>query len=139
VSKGPVLKTLDEFKAKQAEDAATLLWFNSNVDIHNLIMAWGKVPVRKIGGSKPPKNEIERWQWLWTCYEFSPLAWMDMAGVVDRRYGMRLIERIKNLRLVFPDGTLPDWINRYLSLAAEMVIAQATPEPKKPGPEPEGE
>jgi len=114
-----VLKTLEKFKEKQSEDHTVIAWFRSNYNLQKLVMAWPKVMVMPNGkAGKFPKSENEQWAWIWQHYNFSMQEWLSLAAIQNERFGMKLIDRIIRLRLVFPDGTYPQWLERYMQLGA---------------------
>ena len=122
-------KVLDSLHSKVADDAAAILWVRTNLSVMKLMVAWSKIKHEFKGGAgKVPKEEYDRWTWLWRCYSFSLREWLDLAGITQQSYGARLIDRIIKLRLVFPDGTYPQVVKEFLNIAA---LAKTTPEEKR--------
>lgn len=133
-----VAEVLDQFRALEDKDSNALLWFQTHPDAAELVLVWPKVPVEAVGcGGAPPASAHERWAWLWRNYRYSQRAWCDLAGIADLRYGYRLCARVISLRLVFPDGNLAGWIERYLYLSAvHESQKKAPPRPVPPVPPP---
>jgi len=118
---------LDFFKSAEDNDVSSLLWFKSNADVSRMMLAWRKLPIRLIGGSKGiPSVPSERWRWLWTNYTLSIIEWCDLAGITDYRYGARLAARILKLRLVFPDNSIAKWADQYITMTALYETTKGT-------------
>ena len=126
---------LEAFKTDQNSDPSSLLWFRSNADIALMLLAWNKVSVRLLINSKSrPKRLDDQWVWLWQNYSFSVVDWCDLGGIVDYRYGARLVARIMRLQLVFPDGTLAKWVTQYITVSAIHEVDKKTPKKEAPPP-----
>jgi hypothetical protein len=97
-------------------------------------MAWKNIQVTFTGrGGEVPEDLKDQWEWLWKNYEFSYCDWTDLAGISDYRFAGRLIRRIIQLRLVFPDNTVAAWIERYIVLSAvHATTAKAKKKSDKP-------
>lgn len=91
-----------------------------------LLAAWPHVPVElKKGTKKVAVPEIVQWDWLWTQWAFSPERWMILAGVSSRPSTLKVIERLKGAKLIFPDGTLAPHAENFLTkLATDAVPGQ---------------
>lgn len=135
-----VLDVLASFKSIQSADSTVLDWFNLDPYLQVLLLAWPKVACEIKGGTgAPPSKEHEQWAWLWKNYVYDAEEWLRLAGITNLKYGLRLIERVIRLRLIFPDGTHPSWLARFIrmrSLAATQRLVpkqQKKEEPKKKG------
>lgn len=51
----------------------------------------------------------------WDFVSFDPVEWKDMAGLrlPSHEYEL-LFLRMRNMRLIYPDGTYPDEVSNYL-------------------------
>lgn len=59
-----------------------------------------------------------KWEWLWAHYNVNLEKWLKLAGYpVDDAY-LSKAERIIDLQMVYPDGTLHEWIARILKTKA---------------------
>jgi len=69
---------------------------------------------------KPPKGfpaEL-KWDWLWSHYNVHFERWVELAGYpVDEAF-LNKARRIIDLQMVYPDGSLHDWIARTLKTKA---------------------
>jgi hypothetical protein len=124
--KEAVQKALDKVREATKEDASAIAWMRTNFDVMKLVMAWGKIQHTFEGGhgTKVPRKDYNRWVWLWRNYKYDLREWLHVAGVVNQEYGGRLVDRLIKLRLVLPDGTYPQIIQEFLTVAA---FAKETP------------
>jgi len=131
---------LETFKAELARDAAGLQWYQEDPGLRALVLAWANVPsaVRPKGGD-PPHDTAARWAWLWSQYEYKATEWIELAGIADQRWGMRLVDRAIRLRLVLPDGTLPAWLQRFVLLQGANATMKLQPKPQRRPPQVEVE
>lgn len=114
-----VTKVLDKLREKTADDASAILWMRTNLNVMKLVISWGKIQHTFTGeGKRVPKDEYDKWRWLWKNYSFSLREWLEVAGIVDQAYGAKLADRIIRMRLVFPDGTYPQIVREFLNIAA---------------------
>ncbi len=128
-----ILDVLRTFKTLRVDDPNALFWFQSSPSFQKMILAWPSVPIKMIGGAgKQPREERELWAWLWKNYALDNEEWLKLAGIVDLRYGLRLIERIIKLQLVFPDGTYPTWLMRFLRVRALGMTQRVAPRQAPP-------
>lgn len=87
---------------------------------------------------KPPKNFPNnlKWDWLMSHYTIFFDRWLQLAGFpVDESF-VRMAQRVVDLQMVYPDGTLHDWIARTLKTKAlshykRMHKTLETKKPKK--------
>jgi hypothetical protein len=123
VKKSDVESIIEDMREDAKEDVTVVLWLRTNLDVLKLVAAWGKMHPEFIGGqgSKVPKKPKEKWLWLWRNFKYDLREWLRLAGIVNQRYGAYTVDRIINLRLVFPDGTLPIWVTDFLSISALAV------------------
>ena len=133
-----ILQTL---KLRETDDATTLHWFVTSPIVQKVVMAWKHVEVKVSGGGKPPDDQARWWDWIWSRCSYSAEDWLLLAGVPNLPYGLRLLDRIIRLRLVYPDQTFPRWVDRYITLSAVKATTAVSPKmqqpPKPPKEEPE--
>lgn len=104
-------------KDERFKEALTVLkteGFNSRaillVDrlIEPLLVAWPFI-VRTIENTSVVDADA------WDFVHFDPVEWKDMAGIrLSSHEFDQLFLRMKNMRLIYPDGTYPDEVDRYL-------------------------
>ena len=59
----------------------------------------------------------------WDFIRFDPVEWRDMAGLRMSSFEFnQIFLRMKNMRLIYPDGTYPDEVDQYLSNQATGMI-----------------
>jgi hypothetical protein len=77
-------------------------------DMEALLVAWPFI-VKTVEDRRGV--DLEAWDFV----DFDMVEWMDMAGLRLSAEEMDfLFLRIKNMKLVYPDGTYPDEVDRYL-------------------------
>lgn len=104
---------LDWFKENEAPEVV-LLVANDKVRI-KLIIAWTNTEVirpKKLTSLRR-KTENGIWEWLWENCEFSPEELCEKAGL-DRDFLYERMEPLIGNRIVYPDGTINSYVQRYL-------------------------
>ena len=135
-----VQDVLNTFKTRHSQDANALHWFQANPAFQSLVLAWPRVEVKLVGkAGEAPDKEGEMWAWLWKNYRFNVADWIELAGIADKRYGLRLVDRVIRLRMVFPDGSYPRWLERFLRLSAVKATQAMIPSAPRPPEEEEEE
>ena len=100
-------------------------------DLRNGVCAWKAVTIHHLKQEDCPcKEEIARWNWLWTRIQYDEETFAVVAGVktTDSR---RLITRLIGLRLIYPDGTVNRLASQYLQ-AIVLGKLPKSPPPTKP-------
>ncbi len=100
---------LKELKEKELKTERLLL---IKGDLMAVIVSWPHVKKRI------DKHEYEIGDNLWDVVLVSTAQWMEVAaipGVTKPRF-TKLIQRVKDLGFIFPDGTLPQDVSDYLRM-----------------------
>jgi hypothetical protein len=106
---GEILK---EFKtSEEAENVVAIL---NNDELQNCLIAWKSVRVRyKAASDCREVDPICKWEWLWKQIEYDMETYGMVAGIKMQDVG-RAIERLKGLKLIYPDGTINNLAKQYL-------------------------
>ena len=106
--------TKDE-RFQEALVALRVAGFNSKAvllidrDMEALLVAWPFV-TKTIENKKGVNLDA------WDFVHFDLVEWTDMAGLKMSSCEMdTLFLRLKNMRLIYPDGSYPDEVDRYLT------------------------
>ncbi len=137
----------DIMLAEQAEynEAKILVLIRQSPELQRLLAVWPTLPKKTDKlfetDARAPEETEARWRWLWSLIEYNSVEWLKLALLPNNSYGKSLIDRAITLRLVFPDGSLHDWVNRYLEVSAVGMFAgvQGKGRKKKPPRAPEEE
>lgn len=113
VSYGELLRF---FKEKKSPEKVVALM--NDKDLVNALLAWRSVIVtfkdqNLMCDTSVYKEENQQWEWLWANVSFD----MQKFGIVaDLRVQSvsNYFERLKGLRLIFPDGSTDIYANQYL-------------------------
>lgn len=71
------------------------------------LIAWTSIDVKfDVKLEKP--NGMEDWDFLWNCSEFDLIGYSITLGV-DKTTAKNRLMQLKNLKLVYPDGTLNEY------------------------------
>jgi len=103
---------LDWFKANERPEGVLLI--DGNHQLMRMLVAWSSVTIE-------PQCDVEAaacsdenaWNWLWesTSYDFE--EWASKSGVSNSFFEENRAILVGN-RLVYPDGTLNKFVERYL-------------------------
>jgi len=91
------------------------------------VVAWKSVVIA-FTDSEPCEETMEslQWNWMWSKVKFDIGGFATVAGVNPQNAG-KLFERLRGLRLIYPDGTINDYAAKYL----QAIIMSKIPKPKK--------
>lgn len=124
-------------------EARIIAVFDQSKPMQRLASVWADVP-KKIEAlmdlkAQAPGDERECWEWLWGLIEYDETRWIRMALLPCNTHSKGLIQRMIDLHMVYPDGTLQPWVDRYVKLTALVPFRflGGTPEKKGDKREPE--
>ena len=122
-------ETLDRFK--QNEKPEVVLILAENPDLIKIVVAWTNLEVRRIDGIKECTGELETeaWDWLWknVVYDLKVLRETIGKSISETVLETKMKRLISN-RVVFPDGTVNSYVQRYLR---EQVVKLFESNPRK--------
>jgi hypothetical protein len=113
-------EVLTEFKRAEApENIFPLL---QDVELCNALVAWKSVRISYLSSAECPHDEEKaRWDWLWDNVDFDNVSYGIVAGCKAQNASM-LVERLKGLRLIYPDGSISNFAKTYLS---QLILQKA--------------
>jgi hypothetical protein len=115
-------------KQSTAKDAKLLLILQQSPELQRIVAAWPSVPktIERIFEmqAEAPVDRQQRWEWLWGLVDVDKGLWLRLALLADNRFNRELLERAITLKLVFPDGSLQSWVDRFVSFVAVGVFAR---------------
>ena len=114
---------------KEKEKPETVLVVAENEALIKIVLAWSNIAVRRDPevSSLPADTESEVWQWLWKNAQYSREELMAKSVVYDRLFDRKLELLIGN-RVLYPDGTMNSFVQRYLR---EKVLNLFDAKPRK--------
>lgn len=105
---GMVRDHLAHFKAKEKEYMHTAVLLAGDKDSQIVLSTWTTMPLTlKNPKGSPPKDERERWDWLWTSVQINWEKFSVRTGMNTARL-QKLWEPLRSNRLVYPDGTVAE-------------------------------
>lgn len=119
-------EVLQQFKNNEA--AENIVPLVDDEELRNGIVAWKSVVIQ-YSDSDPcedGKSQAQQWEWMWSKVKFDERAFAIVAGVPAQDAG-KLFQRLKGLRLIYPDGTVHALAAQYL----QSIIMSKLPKPKK--------
>jgi len=79
-----------------------------------VLSQWGLYNEEPIDpGSPMPEKAIDRWAWMWDCFDKYPENIRVAAGIGHHEY-RTIVDQLVNARLVFPHGELHPAAKRVL-------------------------
>jgi hypothetical protein len=115
---------------KEKENPEAVLVIADDPEFTKIVVAWTNLDVGL--AEKPPRppgeSEREIWDWLWAnaCYSLDDLA--ERSGLTTRLVERKLKPLVGN-RVLYPDGTVNSFVQRYLR---ERVLKLFDTKPRKP-------
>jgi hypothetical protein len=115
---------------KQNERPEVVLLLADDPESTKIVVAWTSLDVRSVGNiSRPPgESEQEMWGWLWANARYSLDDLAEKSGLTARLVERKLKPLIGN-RVLYPDGTVNSFVQRYLR---ERVLRRFEAKPRKP-------
>ena len=114
---------------KEDEKPEVVLLVGDDEALVKIVLGWTNTAVRRAEKLSPLKtdSEDEVWRWLWKNIKYSREELMAKSVVYDRRFDGKLELLIGN-RVLYPDGTINSFVQRYLR---EKVLKLFEAKPRK--------
>jgi hypothetical protein len=117
---------------KQNERPEVVLLIADNPDLVKIIVAWASLDTKCVDklAEFPGDSESEAWTWLWENTTYSMKELKEKIGTSLSEIALE--NKIKPLignRIIFPDGTVNSFVERYLR---EQVVKLFEAKPKRP-------
>ena len=120
------LTLLQAFKSPRAEQDVSegMLPFIDDKELRHGLVAWQSMIVEYDPDKLCPHADAKhQWQWLWENVRFDMSEFAVVANVRD--YDAKaLFERLKALRLIYPDGTLNSIARGYMRRFVQSKIPE---------------
>ena len=102
---------------KQNEKPEVVLIVAENPDLIKIVIAWTSLDVRCTDSfsNYSGTHETEAWEWLWanTVYDVKKLK--EIIGIsLGNMVLENKLKRLINNRIIYPDGTVNSYVERYL-------------------------
>jgi len=128
-SYGEVLSHFKEMK--NIEKVVSLI---GDKNLINALLAWKSVTItyKETGLFCDSPSENEQWEWLWKNVKFDLQKFTIVAGLKVQD-GTFFFERLKGLKLIYPDGTIDPFASQYLtSVIVKTLGLKNSDKPDKP-------
>jgi hypothetical protein len=104
---------LDQYKANPRRESAMLLLTDARLLAYAVIFKQCP-PERRMVDAEPMEPVAASWVALWDCVsvDLETIAMLADDELVKAR---KTVERLKGLRLVYPDGSLPELVNKVIT------------------------
>ncbi len=131
---------LKEMKMEEQNYLESVLIVTSNDVLRDGIVAWQAVKCERIRPSSkayqekcPYEGSIDKWNWLWGQTRFNQEHFAIVADVKSQDIN-KLYTRMTALRLIYPDGTIPNTVKGFLrnTLKAKFPQPREKKEKKEP-------
>lgn len=102
---------------KQNEKPEVVLLLVEKPDLIKIVVAWTSLDIKQENGFSvvPGDSESEAWEWLWENVTYSLRELKDKIGVsLSERVLERKVKFLIGNRIIYPDGTVNSFIERYL-------------------------
>lgn len=104
---------LEQYKANPRRESAMLLLTDAHLLSYAVIFKQCP-PERRLVDGEPMEPIEANWGGLWDCVtvNYEVIAMLADDELVKAR---KTVERLKGLRLVYPDGSLPELVNKVIT------------------------
>jgi len=128
---GAFEEILSSIKANESDRAENMMPLTEDAQLRNGLLAWQSVTVeRNMQDMCPENDERRQWQWLWAQVRFDAKRFALVAGVKEYEANV-LLERLKALYLIYPDGTSNSIAKNYLKALVKAKLPKALRQPAK--------
>jgi len=124
---------LKEMKQEEQNYLESILIVDSNSVLRDGIIAWQAVKCKRNSPNTqgyektcPYKGSIDKWNWLWAQTNFNQKHFAIVADVKVQDIN-NLYTRMTALRLIYPDGTIPNTVKGFL----RNTLKAKFPQPKE--------
>ncbi len=97
---------LRQYKAQERPEDAMMVILDGS--LLRFAAVWPRVPLVRLG-----EPYGESWEALWDCVHVDVAALAMLAGVPEQE-GNGALMRLKMLRLIYPDGKLPEMVRKAI-------------------------
>jgi hypothetical protein len=116
---------------KKSESPENIFPLLNDVALCNALIAWKSVTVEFTSSEECPyDDDKQRWEWMWGNVKFDVATYGVVAGCKAQDAAM-MINRLKGLHLIFPDGTISNYAKTYLS---QLILQKAQGKGRKEKP-----
>ena len=127
---------LKQFKASEGDTSETMLCLVDDAILRNALLAWQSMVVEydpdASCGETDPKRQ---WLWMWQHAKFNMKQFSVVAGLKKEYEAGAIMERLKALHLIYPDGTANTMARNYLRGLAKAKLPKSKKPEKKDEPE----
>ena len=111
------------FKSKELECLESVVPLMDDTILRNGIAAWQSVVICRKDAVEPCQSvvSIDRWNWAWNQVSFNVQPFSVVCGVPVHEI-VRLFDRLKGLKLIYPDGTINNQAKLYMHQLAQSKL-----------------
>ena len=115
---------------KENEKPESVLLIADEPDLIKIVVAWTNTTVTRVDKLNRSRgvSENEVWEWLWSKAVYSREELITKSGHPQHAFERKMAPLIGN-RLLYPDGTINSFVQRYLR---ERVLKLFDSKPKRP-------
>lgn len=126
------------FKSREEENVENIAPLMEDSSLRSGLVAWKSVIIQfeNDGSQCEAKSDVEMWNWLWGQVDFDQNIFGTVAGLRTQDIG-GVFNRLKGLKLIYPDGTINGMARRYLQ--SQILQKLAGKRPGRPKKESDGE
>lgn len=117
---------------KERENPEAVLVVADDPEFTKIVIAWTSLDVRPVPkpSDLPGESERERWDWLWANTRYSLDDLTERSGLTASLIQRKLKLLIGN-RVLYPDGTVNSFVQRYLRERVLRLFDTKTKRPPK--------
>jgi len=126
-------EALAHFKAKDSIEPLVVL--SDDASLRKALVAWRSVSFEygdasegspsAAKGTPQDAEDADIWNWMWSITTFDLKRWGIVAGLKEMQVES-VFERLKGLRLIYPDGTASPKALQYLNVIVTKQLNSAS-------------
>jgi hypothetical protein len=104
------------FKSMESEFLENIIVVAEDATLRNGLLAWNSMEVVCDPNGECPANTVDekrQWAWLWSVINYDHKQFSILANVKEYE-ATSLLERLKSLRMIYPDGTANTMARKFL-------------------------
>lgn len=116
---------LAEYKSKENDNAENLIFLIDNKDMQKVAVAWKNSKVVLVDDIKNQDAINDDWTFVWMHSRYNEDQFVALTGL-EKEKAIQLMNQLKELKLIYPDGTISSIVRTLIGGVMRQQIYKAT-------------